>query len=78
MAVRLFARESWESRLRAEGCQPRLDAAGTVIRLKTAELWATASDKTFPVAVDQSGYVRDHDLQMALVLIAQLRPIDIE
>lgn len=70
-AVRIINREDWEKILTQEhNCKKLGD------NLETGEFWLTPNGKTFVVPVDLDGILQSTDLQLVLVEIAKLRPLD--
>jgi hypothetical protein len=74
--MRLMPRAEWERRLRQEyGCKPDPTEEQ---KLETGEWWNTAHGFLFPVECDRNGYLRPEDWQQVLILIARLRPMDLD
>ena len=76
IAPRLMPRTEWEGRLRQLGCKPLGDDSEP--QLETGEWWLTKDDFLFPVACDERGKLRTEDWQQVLVLIARLKPLDLD
>lgn len=74
VALRLLIRDEWEERLTALRCS-RFDASNT--GLETGEFWQTEAGGLFIVPCDESGRMRQDDLQVVYGEIARLRPLDI-
>jgi hypothetical protein len=76
VAPRLMPRAEWERRLRQEyGCEPDAEEEQP---LETGEWWKNAHGYLFPVPCDSAGNLRTDDWQQVLILIARLRPMDLD
>lgn len=77
IAPRLMPRTEWSERLERMGCK-RLEDDAAEPRLETGEWWLTDHEFLFPVACDPQGNLRIDDWQQVLILIARLRPLDLD
>jgi hypothetical protein len=77
-ALRLIPREEWAPRLTQQHHCERAPVAPFRSGLKSGEWWVTENDRLFPVPCDSEGRLRSEDWQEVLVLIAKLKPLDLD